>query len=143
MCQTFMSDDQGSPTYDQDVAHYKATLSQALSISKANYLDNFGFATVLSAINEKDGTTKDPNDPKQDYELGAAFAECRSLIAKLQLKEDTSDFTAAVSGYSATGHYKAGDEIQVADFQKMYNYTYDIAGYGVNYADFLPDNIDQ
>jgi hypothetical protein len=143
MCQGYADNDKDSPSYDQDVETYKATLSQAIQISKAGRYDNFGFATTMAALYAKQGySAKDPNDPAQDFALHAAFAQCRNLIGSLKQKEDTSDFTSLVNGYSAVGHYGVGDEIQPQDFAKIYDYTYDIAGYGVNYEDYIPADID-
>jgi hypothetical protein len=143
MCQSFAEDNKNSPTFDQDFETYKSILTEAVKISKAGRYDNLAFATTLQALFAKHGyAPKDQNDAHQDPVLTAAFATCRSLMGKLTQKADTSDFTNLVKGYSAVAHYQVGDEIQAQDFAKIYNYTYDIAGYGVNYEDYIPADID-
>jgi hypothetical protein len=145
MIQDFVTKEKETNTFNQnDVDLYSANLNQAINIGKQERLNEFGFATTLAYLYQQEGyTPKDSSDMDVDYGLNIAVNRLQTALGDtLIAKQDTSSFTNLVNGYSKSGHYKVGDTINVEDLGALFDYEYDLAGYGVDYQRFIPTDID-
>jgi hypothetical protein len=129
---------------DKKVNDFQSIMNNAIINSKQRYYDMYGYSTEMAIQGQNAGyTPADPNDPYEDKFLIAAAHEHANVTSnRMTMKDDTSAFTHLISGYSADGHYKAGDEIAPEDLQYLYDYKYDVSNFGQDFSRYVPDDID-
>lgn len=133
---TVLTADQRKTLYD--------TFSKALDIAHKKYFDVYGLQ--LEEINQLLATgwqPSDSSDPRANKVLQVAEQEYYDFLAKyISVSNDASEFTKLVTGYSAAGHYKIGDEIAPEDFGKFLTYTYQYTSFGIDFSKYVPSDID-